>query len=336
MALNNVTVTFAPGLPGECTQSALSALTARLTELVSAQVTATGNTSFYNFGDIEPSPENRIYPWLRTSLGFPVAWYVYKDGAWRQVNPSHIWYCGSTAGAANTYTATTVNTYPSTTTLTVGDVFIANINVTNTGATTLLINGIAAAAATDGITALSAGQLVANKSYQFMWDGTRFRVLNPTDAAPETTTAALYVYQLAAGTAPGVINAGSTTIPFGTTLQTQSWAGTMAAGVVTIQPGTYLITATLAIADVAGISGGEGHLVIQNGSTDLNWQDYNINNVDDTVVVTCMAVLTVAPATTASISALIFLGAGGEARYGVCEIGGRAERPASLTILRLT
>lgn len=335
LANNNVTTVFASGLPGECTPSSLSALTARLTELVSSDVTATGNTSFYNFGDTEPAPENRIYPWLKTILGFPDNWYVYIDGAWRPVNPSSLWYTGSTLGAADTYTATTVDTYSSTTALTVGDIFTATINVTNTGATTLAINGLAAAPVTFGLTPLTAGQLVQNFAYLFLWDGARFRVLNPSIPAPESVTVAQFVFQQPAATAPLAIAAGSTTIPFATTVQSQTWASLGGGGAVTLQPGTYHITATFGISDVGGTSGGNGQLAILDGSTDLNWQDYQINNVDDSTNVTTLAVITVPAASTASITAQIFLSAGGSAQYATGVGSARNERLASLTIMKL-
>jgi hypothetical protein len=335
LANNNVTVTFASPTPGQCTPSSLASLTTILNTLVSADVTATGNTSFYNFGDTEPSAENRIYPWLKTILGYPDNWYVYVDGDWRPVNPSHVWYCGSTAGAADAYTATTVNAYPSLTTLTVGDLFIASINVSNTGATTLAMNGLAAAPVTIGLTPLVGGELVANSTYIFVWDGTRFRLLNGSQLPPEAVTVAQFVYQETSGTAAVAIAAGTTTIPFGTTLQSQTWASLGGGGAVTIQEGTYQITATLSIADEAGTSGGNGQLAIQDSATDLNWQDFKINNVDDTTVVTCIANITIPAAGTASITAEIFLSPGGSAEYGVSTTSARAERPASLTIMKL-
>ena len=210
----NVTIGFAPGNPGECTPADLTALTTRLTELVSADVSATGNTSFYNFGDTEPTPENRIYPWLRTIGGFPDKWYVYVGGSWKAVNPSHIWFSGTTDGAANTYTATTVATYPSTTALTTGDVFLATINTTNTGASTLAVNGLPAATIQNAGANVAPGALLAGQTYAFMWDSVFFRVLNATvpDRSPVS------VYATSAWTTESTTNLDlSLTLPTGKT-----------------------------------------------------------------------------------------------------------------------
>lgn len=334
MGLANIAVTvqFGSAPQGACTPSSLNALIGQLNTLVSVTNSTTGNISYFNYGDTTPSPENRIYPWLTITNA---QWYNYVGGAWVPVNPSHIWYAGGTTGAADAYVASTVATYPSATTLTVGDVFLITINVENTGSSTLAMNGLAAAALTAGIDPLTAGQLEANSTYLVCWDGTRFRVLNPTVVAPPGVTVAQFVYQEPSLTAPVAIGAGNTTIPFATIIQSQSWASLGGGGAVTIQEGTYLITGTLSIADVGGTAGGSGQLALRDGSTDLNWQDFNINNVDDTVVVTVMAVITVAPSGTASITAQIFLSAGGSGQYGVDSTSARNERPASLTIMRL-
>jgi hypothetical protein len=217
LANTNVTVSFDPGLPGECVPATLTELTARLTELVSTDVEATGDMTFYNFGDTEPAPENRIYPWLRTVGGYPDKWYVWvgaPTNAWVAVNPSHIWYSGSASGAANAYTANTAEVYPSTTALTVGDVFLIRINVTNTLASTLAINGLAAAVIQNGGTNVVAGALVAGQTYMFMWDGVFFRVLNAT--IPDRTPVS--VYATSASTATGTTNIDlSLTLPAGKT-----------------------------------------------------------------------------------------------------------------------
>lgn len=190
LANNNVTVLFAAPTPGQCTPSNAAALMILLNSLVSADVTATGSTSFYNFGDTTPSAENQIYPWLKTQLGYPVGWFVYVDGAWRLNNPPRLWWSGITGGAVNTYTATTIQTYPSLVLLTVGDVFIAAINITNTGPSTLAINGFAAANIQNAGAPLVAGELVAGQTYAFLWDGTNFRVLNAT--VPESIPVNVY------------------------------------------------------------------------------------------------------------------------------------------------
>lgn len=80
----------------------------------------------------------------------------------------------SVAGT-NTITATTAIKYPS---LSPGFLvrFVA-VN-SNTGAVTLSVNAIAAAAVTkNGSTALSGGELQANRAYLLLWDGTRWQII---------------------------------------------------------------------------------------------------------------------------------------------------------------
>lgn len=70
-----------------------------------------------------------------------------------------------------------------------GDVFWVKVVATNTGATTLKVDALAAIsvvkASASGLVALTGGELVLNGVYVFVYDGTQFQVLNPT----ETTTA---------------------------------------------------------------------------------------------------------------------------------------------------
>lgn len=42
--------------------------------------------SMFNYGDTEPSPDLRIYPWFRTILGLPDRWYAYS-GDWLAPHP---------------------------------------------------------------------------------------------------------------------------------------------------------------------------------------------------------------------------------------------------------
>jgi len=45
--------------------------------------TAATASQYFNFGNSTPTPDNRIYPWLRTEAdGAPDRWYVYYDGIW--------------------------------------------------------------------------------------------------------------------------------------------------------------------------------------------------------------------------------------------------------------
>lgn len=42
---------------------------------------AAGQT-FFNYGNVVPLPENRVYPWFRSSGGYPDRWYQYAGGLW--------------------------------------------------------------------------------------------------------------------------------------------------------------------------------------------------------------------------------------------------------------
>jgi hypothetical protein len=191
----------------------MAALTTRLEQL--SQVVAIGSrTAFYNFGDTEPVPEDRLYPWLKTIGGFPDKWYVYVDGSWVAVNPSHIWYSGTALGSANIYTANTALPYPSTVNLTVGDVFLVRVLHINTLSSTLSINGFLPATIQNGGRNLLPGELVSPQTYAFMWDGTYFRLLNATipDSDP------VMVYATSAFTSEGTADIDlSFTLPTGKT-----------------------------------------------------------------------------------------------------------------------
>jgi hypothetical protein len=208
MALNNVTVNFAPVPQGTCTSGDFNTLLISLNTLVSGSVTPIGSTSFYNFGDSEPSPDNRIYPWLKTVGGYPVAWFVYKDGDWRWVNPPRTWYCTTDTGVVNAYVTTTASDYPSTVSLTVGDLFLVKITTENTAGSTLSVNGFTGAPITNASVGLDAGAMVVDQTYIFLWDGTNFRLLNPTPATPiisvEKTVSALAVSTQAVALTPEI------------------------------------------------------------------------------------------------------------------------------------
>lgn len=50
------------------------------------------NTRFFNYGETEPTPEFRGYPWFRTLSGYPDRWYVYTGAAqgpskWLSLHP---------------------------------------------------------------------------------------------------------------------------------------------------------------------------------------------------------------------------------------------------------
>lgn len=46
-----------------------------------------GNYTVFNYGDTEPSADDRDKPWLRTDGGFIDGWYVYFGGQWTRPHP---------------------------------------------------------------------------------------------------------------------------------------------------------------------------------------------------------------------------------------------------------
>lgn len=83
------------------------------------------------------------------------------------------WLTG--VAGTNTITATTVTTYAA---LAAGFLVRMIPANTNSGATTLAVNGIAAGAVTkNGTTALSGGELLAGKIALLLWDGTRWQII---------------------------------------------------------------------------------------------------------------------------------------------------------------
>lgn len=96
-----------------------------------------------------------------------------------QIQDSSLIY-GTTGGTADTYTLTLT---PAVTAYTAGQTFVVKINTgdTNTGASTLNVNGLGAKGifTTSGV-AMKAGQLGAGSIYLMTYDGTQFRVSDPT------------------------------------------------------------------------------------------------------------------------------------------------------------
>lgn len=94
----------------------------------------------------------------------------------------------TTAGGTTAYTLTTglsLGSYAS------GLAFLIKMNATNTGASTLNVDGLGAKDITkNGSTALSSGDLVSGRIYRVAYDGTRFQVVGVIpDAADATITA---------------------------------------------------------------------------------------------------------------------------------------------------
>lgn len=51
------------------------------------QYSLQANQAFYNYGNVIPTPENRVYPWIRSSGGYPDRTYQYAGGLWLSKHP---------------------------------------------------------------------------------------------------------------------------------------------------------------------------------------------------------------------------------------------------------
>jgi hypothetical protein len=79
-----VLINAVPGtLPSNFCPTGATALQEFYNEIIARTVfSLSPDKAFYNFGDTTPTPENRVFPWLRTISGSPDRWYVYVGGKW--------------------------------------------------------------------------------------------------------------------------------------------------------------------------------------------------------------------------------------------------------------
>lgn len=66
-------------------ETALQEFYNKIIELTSWQLAA--NQVFYNYGNVVPTPENQVYPWIRTSGGYPDRMYIWAGGLWLSKHP---------------------------------------------------------------------------------------------------------------------------------------------------------------------------------------------------------------------------------------------------------
>lgn len=86
----------------------------------------------------------------------------------------------TTGGSANAYTATMV---PVIAALTTGLTLNLTANFTNTGASTLIVNGLTAKNITkNGTNALGSGDILSGQTFTVRYDGTQFQLTSPTSA----------------------------------------------------------------------------------------------------------------------------------------------------------
>ncbi len=70
--------------------------------IASTQFALAIGVRFYNFGDSSPTPELRVYPWLKTVSGYPDRWYVFSSGDWLSLHPIPAGPSGFRAGWVGT------------------------------------------------------------------------------------------------------------------------------------------------------------------------------------------------------------------------------------------
>lgn len=163
-----------------------------------SKITATLAGSFNGFFVGPTQPADKTLVWIRTDNTSP-NWQIEgvylwdaanaPDGWTPQQDPCKILY-GNDAGIVNALAVNYAFDVPHVAgianrfTLSAGLFIITKAAVTNTGAATLNVNGLGATAIqkmTDfGLTDVIAGEIKAGGIYEFVYDGTRFIILNPT------------------------------------------------------------------------------------------------------------------------------------------------------------
>ena len=280
-----------------------------------------------------PAPADQGKIWLKLDgSGNPIAFYKYAGGAWVPVAPQSVFWAVD-GGTVNALSIGVTN-YPNAA-LSSG-LFIVQAATTSTGATTLAVNSFGAKAVKIAGADPYASAILEDHWYIFSYNpgSSTFELLNPSPEVKNPTLAGLWCYQIASGTPAGVIPAGDNTIPLDTTVTAVDF-GTLGGNAVALGEGQYWIQGSVYVTDSAGPSSGGIQLALKNGGADVNWQDGFINNVDEGAQISVTGFVSVASGGSASITLQMRVNTGDQLSYGVCPTSARAERPASLTILKL-
>ncbi|MBA3357745.1 MAG: hypothetical protein H0U18_17750 [Pyrinomonadaceae bacterium] len=82
--MSTVLVTATPGtFPSGFCPTGPNALQELYNAIINRTVfSLSADKAFYNYGDTQPTPDNRVFPWFRTSAKLPDRWYVYALGKW--------------------------------------------------------------------------------------------------------------------------------------------------------------------------------------------------------------------------------------------------------------
>lgn len=312
----------------------LPATTQAIINLVSQYVVGQFPVGFTQIvkSETTPIPADQDKIWLKVDgAGLPIGFFLFVGGNWEPIAPAELYFAPDT-GSANSV-AITVPNYPHT--ALDNGLFVVKMNAANTGgAATLTVNAFSAVPIKIGGVDPYANALLEDHYYAFVYTGTTFEPLNPTPPVQSPTVAAQYVYTEPSGTAPVAIPSGNTTVPLNSTLPNSGTFGTLSGNAVALGEGTYFITGGVQLVDTAGTPGARVQFAIKNAAAYINWQDLEVNNVDDTAFVSVQAIWVVPASGSASISLEVSLSTG-NLHYGVDQSSARAERIASLTILKL-
>lgn len=278
-----------------------------------------------------PIPADQDKIWLKVdSGGFPIGFFLFAGGNWEPIAPAELYFAPDTGGANSV--AITVPNYPHS--ALDNGLFVVKMNAANTGgAATLTVNAFAAVPIKIGGVDPYANALLEDHYYAFVYTGTSFEPLGPTPPVQSPAKVAQFLYQEPSGTAAAAINSGTNAVPLNFVASADPFA-TLGGGAVALGEGTYLITAGVQILDNSGTPGVTGQFCIKNSAAYIGWKDFQCNNVDDTSFCEVQTVWVVPAGGSASISLEIAVSSG-NGFYAVDIGSARAERIASLTILKL-
>jgi len=162
----------------------LPATTQAIINLVSQYVVGQFPVGFTQIvkSETTPIPADQDKIWLKVDgAGLPIGFFLFVGGNWEPIAPSELYFAADT-GSANSV-AITVPNYPHT--ALDNGLFVVKMNAANTGgAATLTVNAFAAVPIKIGGVDPYANALLEDHYYEFVYTGTSFEILNPSDAQP--------------------------------------------------------------------------------------------------------------------------------------------------------
>lgn len=182
-----ITLTFTAGsLPPNFCPATWQITFQAFVNALSATVNGLDNTQIL----VSPSAPaiSSSYLWLQVSGGgVPLQLYSANGGVWVPIQPTFFFPGLTDIGAANSYQVTGVTIPVSVnpdgspaTGLVTGMTFVFLASHSNTAASTFQVNAYTLQTLLVGVTATTAGQIVAGNWYVVLYDGTHFQLLNPS------------------------------------------------------------------------------------------------------------------------------------------------------------